>query len=94
LRNSSSFSHLLLCHKFEKERQRDIQREGGKAVQYSLAGEGETTFIMVIYEQLSRSYLGRTVMVEAHLTALYHVLLASPDTILGYGAKQNGTTTR
>jgi hypothetical protein len=49
---------------------------------------------MVIYVNLSRSLLGRTVMAVAHLSVLYHVLLASPDTILGYGVKQNGRTTR
>jgi hypothetical protein len=49
---------------------------------------------MVIYEKLSRSLLGRTVMVVAHLSVLYHVLLASLDTILGYGVKQNGRTRR
>jgi hypothetical protein len=63
-------------------------------LQHSRVREGETTFIMVIYEKLSRSYLGRTVMVVAHLSVVYHVLLASLDTILGYGVKQNGRTTR
>jgi len=54
----------------------------------------ERNFIMVIYERLSHSFLDRTVMVAAHLSALYHVLLASLDTILGYGVKQNGRTRR
>jgi hypothetical protein len=45
---------------------------------------------MVIYEKLSHSFLDRTVMVAV----LYHVLLASLDTILGYGVKQNGKTRR
>jgi len=49
---------------------------------------------MVIYEKLSHSFLDRTVMVAAHLSVVYHVLLASLDTILGYGVKQNGRTRR